>query len=172
MSEPTEVRRALSEAKRDWAGFIEGEQPHLTEDQFAWLAARLGVDTDAAAFRTLGETELSPITVAGWRADPGFAAIEQIALGNKREGFKMLSTHLLPKALRRINGLLDAPSPRDVVKGVQLLLRVQGLLVDKVALVNKDDLANLFERLREPTQVTALPGPSVVEGEYTESAGA
>jgi hypothetical protein len=159
------VRKALSEAKRDWAGFVEGDSPHLTEIQLKWLALRLGLPSDEEANRI---NSVSAAQLAEWRLDSGFAAVEQTAMGNKREGFRLLTTHLLPKAVRRIDDLLDSPSLKDVAKGLTLLMRIQGLLVDKVTLVDKDDLQRLMDKLRSPVEITALPGPSVVEGEFTE----
>jgi hypothetical protein len=159
-----DVRLALRDAKRDWAGFIEGEAPSLSEEQVKWLSLRLGSESDEATCRVLN---VSPVTVMAWRADPGFAAVEQTAMGNKREGFRLLTTHLLPKAVRRIEDLLDSASLRDVAKGVTLLLRVQGMLVDGQKLIDKDDLQMLMERLRAPSSITALPGP-VVDGEFVE----
>lgn len=164
--EAREVRQALSEAKRDWAGFIEGEQPSLSEGQLKWLAMRLGVEDDDEACK---RTAVPLLVVDVWRQDPNFSAIEATAMGNKREGFRLLTSHLLPKALRRLDDLLDSANLKDVVKGITLLMRIQGMLADKVNLIDKDDLARLFERLREPVAITPLPGPTV-DGEWTERA--
>jgi hypothetical protein len=170
------VKSALSSAKRDFAGFIEGESPHLTEDQFAFLSWRLGLASDEEAADALGaELELgepySLEVIEAWHANPGFEGVYQTAIGNKREGFRLLAGHLLPKGLRVINSLLDSPSDKAREKGLTLLLRAQGLLIDKVTTASPDDISRLFASLREPRPVAVHPGlptTTVVEGEFTE----
>jgi hypothetical protein len=170
-----EARSAITQAKRDFAGFIEGaDQPNITEDQFEWLSYRMSHADDTAAWYAwatdLKDTQ-PPVDLFGinvWRQDPSFAAIEQIALGNKREGFRLLSVHLAGKALRRLNGMLDSSDPKIVLRALTLWERTMGLLVDKVTLVSKDELQRLTERLMTPVSVTPIEGPSIVEGEWTE----
>jgi hypothetical protein len=170
-----EARSAITQAKRDFAGFIEGsDQPNVTEDQFTWLSFRMSYATDDAAIWALNDSLPEDAIgytldrIHAWREDPSFAAIEQIALGNKREGFRLLSVHLAGKALRRLNGMLDSSDPKIVLRALTLWERTMGLLVDKVTLVSKDELQRLTERLMTPVSVTPIEGPSIVEGEWTE----
>jgi hypothetical protein len=171
----TEARLAISQARRDFAGFIEGDQPNITEDQFRWLSYRMshGSDNDAALAMSKDDEEVIGLEwlerVAEWRMDPNFAAIEQITLGNKREGFRLLSVHLAGKALRRINDMMSSNDPKIVIRALTLWERTLGLLVDKVSLVSKDELARLAEKLMTPTTITPIEGPSIVEGEWRES---
>lgn len=170
----TEVRKALSQAKRDFAGFIEGDQPDITEDQFRWISYRMSFGSDAASLAALN-ADLDPEAlpweewrITTWREDPSFMAVEQIALGNKREGVRVLAVHLAGKALRRISTMLDSADPKVVLRALTLWFRLMGLLVDKVSIVDKDDLQRLAERLMQPVRVTPIEGPSIVEGEWTE----
>lgn len=170
-----EVRRTISEAKRDFAGFIEGDQPDITEDQFRWVSYRMSFGSDIAALDHLnaGLPDLAVPwnldRIRRWRDEPAFTAVEQIALGNKREGVRVLSVHLAGKALRQISTMLDSNDPKIVIRALTLWFRLMGLLVDKVTLVGKDDLQRLAERLMTPITVTPIEGPSIVEGEWTES---
>jgi len=176
MSQPTDsdsVRDAIKQAKRDFAGFLEGgDQPFLTEDQVEWIAWRISVESDAEA-NELMATDTGPwpqSTVDRWRQNPQFKAIEEISKGNKREGFKILGTHLLPLALRQCLMLMNSSTEKSVVEGLKLFLRTQAMLIDKVTVVGQDELAQLFAKLNAPRQVQIIPGGKyeVIDGEATE----
>jgi hypothetical protein len=147
-----QVRDLLTKGKRDGLGFVISDQPALSEPQLIWLTHRLGTRTDdEACAATYAETE-TPIdltTVEEWRRDPTFEGVYQSALSNKREAFRYIGGQMLPKALRVMWGLLHSTSPRAQVQGLQLLLRSQGLLIDKVQRVDTEALADLVARLRE-----------------------
>lgn len=167
----TAARAAISAAKRDFAGFIEGDQPNITEAQFQWLSYRMSYADDSDAFAAMRADDiiLPGAHVLLWRQDPSFAAVEQVALGNKREGFRLLTVHLAGKALRQINSMLSSSDPKIVIRALTLWERTMGLLVDKVTVIDKDDLQRLTERLMQPMKVTPIEGPSIVEGEWRES---
>lgn len=122
---------------------------HLTERQFEWLSFRLGTDTDADACEAV---TLDPLEVSAWRGDPAFEAVYQRALENKREAFRVLGTHMLPKALRVINKLLDLPSVKANQIGLQLLLKTQALL-DQPQHDQADRIVQLLDVLRTPGRV-------------------
>lgn len=122
---------------------------HLSEKQFEWLSWRLGLDSDEDACEMAGV--LSGV-VEGWREDPLFEAAYQRAMENKREAFRVLGTHLLPKALRVINKLLEDKSIKANTAGLQYLLKTQALL-DQPQKDSSEQVARLLEALRTPGQV-------------------
>lgn len=155
-SEPTSplaIRNPLRSAKRDETGFIEGDLPSLSQAQYKWILARSQVADDAAACLL---TETPEIIVWDWKQEPGFASVLDLTLSNRREGFKVLGTYLLPKALRKIEQLIDSDDSRANAKGINLLLRAQGMLVDKVAKVDRSALEVLMDSLRAPTHIRVI----------------
>lgn len=149
------VKRRLAEARRDLAGFSLDDQPHLTDRQLDFLFERLSRADDEVACQEVG---LAPAEVAAWRTTPEFEAVYQLCLANKREAFKLLSTQLLPLGLRTIKRLLTSPKPSAQERGLALLLRVQGLLIDKVERIDRDAVLELVARLREPRPTVVIEG--------------
>lgn len=142
-----DIRDRVARAKRDTLGFATENVPRVTEEQFEWLAWRLGVVDDQAANDATGTP---PALLEAWKADPEFVALYQICESDPRAGFRMLGGSLLPKALRTIYGLLNSDSPKVQEKGLNYLLRTQGLLIDKPPTVDPDALGRLIEQLRAP----------------------
>jgi hypothetical protein len=129
---------------------------HLTERQFEFLAWRLGSGTDEEAADACDTGILEVMT---WRADPEFEQIYQRALDNKRDGFRVLGTHLLPKALRVINKMLESTNLRANTTGLQLLLKTQALL-DAPTVDKSEQAVRLIEMLRTPgTPLVNTMGP-------------
>lgn len=157
----TAIQKAnpLRTAQRDSTGFIEGDLPQLSVAQYKWILARSQVADDAAACLI---TETPEILVWDWKQDPGFSQVLDLTLSNRREGFKVLGTYLLPKALRKIEQLIDSDDSRANARGITLLLRSQGMLVDKVAKVDRSALDSLMESLREARPI------KVIEAQATE----
>ena len=140
-------------------GFDTGRTPLVTEQQFRWLSHRLGTDNDLDPCRIL---QIDPTVLAQWLTEPDFAQVYERVLENKREAFKYLITQLNPKALRVINDLLDEESVSARKVGLDYLLRTQGLLIDKVKVVDKSAVDRLMASLNRPTlvidgQMKALP---------------
>jgi hypothetical protein len=140
------VTKALDEAKRDEHGFLVGAQPHLTEQQFLWLTYRMASETDKEANDLSGVT---PDVLARWRENPDFTTILDGAMGNKREAFRQLGGHMLPKVLRTLYTLLDDPNTRVRVNAAGMILRTQALLVDKANRPDNNILNQLIVTLRE-----------------------
>jgi hypothetical protein len=154
-----DVKDLLTKGKRDAVGFVIDDTPSLSEQQLLWLMFRLGTRTDDdACAATYAESE-SPIdltTVEDWRRDPTFEGIYQTTISNKREAFRYIGGQMLPKALRVMWGLMSNPSPRAQVQGLQLLLRSQGLLIDKVERVDPEALNDLVTALRTPRPMPVI----------------
>lgn len=144
------VRSFLTTAKRDALGFIESDIPALSSKQVAFLGWFMELNDDVEAASV---ARISPEEVESWSQDAGFLAMYDIAQNNKREAYRLLTGQMLGKAIRKVNELLDSDSPRAVYSGVTLLLRSQGLLVDKVQHDSSDAVAQLVAMLRERSEV-------------------
>ena len=148
-------------------GFETGKTQFITEQQFVWLSHRMGCEDDLEPCKIM---QLDPNIIADWLTQPDFSVVYEKVLGNKREGFKYLATQLLPKGLRVLNDLLDSSSVNAQVRGLQMLLRTNGLLIDKVQKVDSDAVNRLMESLRQMRPIIsvepkpkALPAPAPEE---------
>lgn len=168
------ARREISLAKRDLAGFVEGDSPNITEEQYRWLSYRMSHASDNAAALAIQRDDEEEVSmewlynVEEWRQDPNFVAFEQIALGNKREGTRQLLVHQAGKVLRVMSALLDSKDPKIQLRAVTLWSRQMGLLIDKLTLVDKDDLVRLAERMMTPARIEIIDGPSIIDAEFSE----
>lgn len=147
-------------------GFETGRTPLVTEQQFCWLAHRLGTDNDLDPCKIM---QLDPLILQMWLDQPDFSLVYKRVLDNKREAFKYMATQLLPKALRVINDLLDESSVSARKVGLDYILRTNGLLIDKVKVVDQSAVQRLMESLNRPMQVIdgemkALPEPGAPDG--------
>jgi hypothetical protein len=124
--------------------------PHVTATQLRWLTHRLESGDNLEACTA---SEIDPLTVLGWMSDPQFRSVFDQALENKREGFKALTAHLLPAVIRALQDLLTAGSNKDKKEASQLLLRAQGLLIDKASVISPDAISSLFQLLRQEQPV-------------------
>ena len=139
-------------ARRDGLGFPTDAQPHVTAAQLRWLTYRLEAGDNAEACTLSGD---DPLTVLQWLGDPEFFGVYQAALENKREGFKALTAHLLPAVLRSLDDLLRTGSNKDKKEAAALILRAQGLLVDKPPVADPGAISALFALLRQDQPVEA-----------------
>jgi hypothetical protein len=160
--EPTESRdltrltRGLMAARRDSLGFVEGDTPHLSAEQIQWITHRMSAATDDEATQ---KAKLDPDLVQSWTTDDGFLAVYGLCLVNKREAFKLLGTQLLPAALRAISVMLalgEGGNIRAATAGVELLLRSQGMLVDRRSSGDEHRLEELLGLLRDQQPVQVL----------------
>lgn len=139
-------------SKKDTLGFPTDAQPHVTAAQLRWLTFRLESGDNAEACSLSGD---DPLTVLTWLGDPEFFEVYQAALDNKREAFKTLSSHLLPAVIRSLDDLLRTGSNKDKKEASTLILRAQGLLVDKTGVVDPGSITALFSLLRQDQPVEA-----------------
>jgi hypothetical protein len=151
-------RRKLKTARRDDAGFSLESLPHLSTQQVKWLASRAGSGSNAEACAQSG-VEL--FLALEWMEDPEFVAMYQEVMENKREGFKQLATQALPLALTTLLQVMSSgEKDADRIKAATLILRNQGLLMDRMQVVDKDAISYLLEEIRKPRPViTVLPSP-------------
>lgn len=166
------VRHDIGTAKRDLSGFIEGDTPFLSVQQAVWIVTRSTVLTD---FEACAATGLSYGIIQEWRKSPEFEAVLQEALANKREGFRMLGTQVLPKALLTAVEKMDSKNERVSLSAAKLLMEAQGMLITSISKQSKESITELVAFLREPMEVSAtttvqtyirgLPMPEDLEGE-------
>ncbi len=137
-------------------GFPVGTMPGVSEVQFHWLSYRMGLDDDNQACLI---TNVDVTVVNAWKEDADFLYAYEKCLTNKREAFKYLVTQLNGKALRTINDLLDSERTDARVRGLQLLMRAQGLLIDKQHTVDIDAVTRLVQSLTQTEVIAPIPGP-------------
>jgi hypothetical protein len=137
-------------------GFPVGQLPGISEVQFNWLSYRMGLEDDNQACIV---TNVDMTVVNAWKEDADFLYAYEKCLTNKREAFKYLITQLDGKALRVINDLLDSTKSDARVRGLQLLLRAQALLIDKREAIDIDGVARLVQMLRQTEVIPTIPGP-------------
>jgi hypothetical protein len=137
-----------------------GEAPPvsaLTEDQIRWLAHRMMAHSDLEVCALMERQERGTVTewltrVAEWRTESGFEMGYVYCLSEPKEGTKWLATALLPSI---IPALMDAiATPRTRSKGIELLLKMHGMFIDRIEATTREDIRVLVADLRRPT---ALP---------------
>lgn len=147
------VKSEMANARRDLTGFSTDDQPHVTEQQFEFLSWRVGTATDEEACTY---AEIDPDLLLDWLMDPNFVAVYETCLANKREGLKLLSVHLNGKVLRVINRMLSSSSEKSQKEAANMLIRIQGLYVDKTQGVDRDAITRLMEEIMRPKPATVL----------------
>jgi len=157
-SDVSALRQEMGTAKRDMAGFVEGDMPHLSIEQAVWIATRSTTMTDVEA---CAQTSVSLTQIGLWRRDPGFVAILQEALSNKREGFRMLGTQVLPKALLTMVDKMDSKNERVALQAAKMLAETQGMLITTINKQSRDSIVELVAFLREPQEVVANTNPNI-----------
>lgn len=157
-SDVAALRQEMGTAKRDMAGFVEGDMPHLSIEQAVWIATRSTTMTDVEA---CAQTSVSLTQIGLWRRDPGFVAILQEALSNKREGFRMLGTQVLPKALLTMVDKMDSKNERVALQAAKMLAETQGMLITTINKQSRDSIVELVAFLREPQEVVANTNPNI-----------
>lgn len=139
--------------KRDVAGFATDDQPGVSQAQLLWLTERLSCESDAEACE---EAHYDSQIIKHWKMEPEFRAVYDAAMANKREAFKYLVTQALPAVLRRLLMDLDDSNGRTRMAAATLLLRTNGMLVDKVQRTDPDAVVRLMELMRQTAPVRPL----------------
>jgi hypothetical protein len=121
--------------------------PHLSERQFIWVTHRLSTADDLEACVA---ADVPADEVIEWRKNASFCGFLESALRDKNQTFRDLTSHMLPEAARAVYRLLTTGNLKDQAKGVQMLLRHQGLFVDTVRVQDEAAIASLLSKLREP----------------------
>lgn len=142
-----------------------GPTVHLTSRQFKFLTYLLEEESISAA---CGKSEIPETEVEKWFADVEFATVAKDCLYDKRTAAKVLGLQLMPKVLRTLSDVLETGDNKSKLTASQMLLRVQGLLIDRKETISPDAFKELMERLRQSGQpsvtitaeVKELPQPA------------
>jgi hypothetical protein len=145
------VRHGIGTAKRDLSGFVEGDTPFLSVQQAVWIVTRSTVLTDAEACAATG---IPHSVIVAWRKSTEFEAVLQESLANKREGFRLLGTQVLPKALLTAVEKMDSKNERVSLSAAKLLMESQGMLITSISKQSKESITELVAFLREPLEVS------------------
>lgn len=137
--------------------------PTLTGEQVRWLAVRMMAHSDLEACVQMEREERGGTVewldrVEAWKADGAFLMGYQWCLADPKEGTKWLATALLPSI---IPALMDAiATPRTRSKGIELLLKMHGMFIDKIEATTREDIRVLVADLRRPTVLTPMALPN------------
>lgn len=123
---------------------------HLTERQTVWISHRLSLGDDLDACVSAG---VSVEEVISWRENPAFSLAVQQGLWDKRGAFRQLTEQMMPLATRVIYQMLASGDDKTRAKGLALLLRSHGMLIDVKQTSSPDQVRELLEQLRAPVQV-------------------
>lgn len=137
----------------------------MQPDQVRWMAHRMMAHSDLEACVEMERQERGSVTewldrVEAWKADPGFVMGYTYCLGDPKEGTKWLATALLPAIIPALMDTINTPRTRS--KGIELLLKMHGMFVDKVEVATQEDIRVLVADLRRPTVLP--PAPKLVNG--------
>lgn len=139
--------------KRDSANFPVDEQPGITESQLLWLNERLAAESDAEACEM---AHYDSLIIKEWKKNPAFLSVYDMILGNKREGFKYLVTQALPKVLRTLLADLEDSNGRTRMAAATLILRTNGMLVDKVQRTDPDGVIRLMQLMSQTNPIQPM----------------
>lgn len=152
--------------------------PRLSERQALWITFRIESRSDDEATRRYNKSlvssqagELEPLEVAVWRQDPEFAEFLDVIPRSKKRAFTMLTENLLPAAYRAIFALITADKDWGRKHGVELLLKIHGLLIDRTQRDDSGELAQLIKMLRttvESPVVNVYSPGEIVEGQVRQ----
>lgn len=156
------------------------DQTTLTDEQCVWLSFRAQCKTDDQATRKLNsylalEESITKEVVAGWYQQPAFADLAVGVIGTDPiMGFQRLSETLFPAAYRALRSLLTGGSAQGQAKGLELLFKLNGMLIDRVKTDAPDTITsftNALVKLQEVGVVEVYRGPKtgpIEDGEYTD----
>jgi hypothetical protein len=143
----------LQSNSRDVANFPIDEQPGITDAQLIWLSERLSAESDNEACEL---AHYDTYIVKMWKMQPAFASVYDLVMNNKREGFKYLVTQALPKVLRTLLADLDDGNGRTRMAAATLILRTNGMLIDKVQRTDPDGVIRLMEMMRQVSPIQPM----------------
>lgn len=130
-----------------------GPQPHVTRQQIKWIAARLQTASIEEACELSG---VEAVTVLTWMQDDAdFRETFANAMSDKVEGVRVLTGQMIPAALDGLYRMLESNDLKAVKSGVELLLKVHGL-VDTKRGVDKGTINQLIDLLREEEPVSTM----------------
>lgn len=155
--------------------------------QAQWLSHRQQSSSDAHATQLLN-TELGldpPLTKEiideWWRSDNFCSLAAGVISTPSVPAFLRIADTLFPTAYRALNNLLSSKSANANARGLELLFRLHGMLIDRVQHEAPEAIESIAESLRQlndvmtvevystPKKADELPqNTNAVDGEYTD----
>lgn len=121
------------------------------------------------------EKALTNSTTDRWWSGDSFSEMAvQVLHTPPTMAFLSMADTLLPMAYRAMYRLLDSRDARGVAKGIELLLRSKGLLIDTVRTDDSETVNKIFENIRKMENVVTQGvylSPNrdkITEGEFRE----
>ena len=132
--------------------------PNLTREQaffLSWVLDGNGVERTVELFSeefgTLPEVEK-------WMLEDDFRRAVELSTTDRKQLMRAMALALAGSSFRALAWMMDQPSAAAKEKAVTLLLRMHGMLIDKVRRDSPSQFRELLERLRKREHV--------IEGEY------
>jgi len=161
---PTPTDRAIVQVAQDLAVDLPDRPvvPQLTSDQALFLSFLMESNDLATATKKYNDQAETPADLEAWAGDEQFQEALVLMRENRRMLFHALTFALFGRAFRGIAELMAMPTAAAKEKGILLLMRIHGMLIDKVKIQDPTETRSLLQELRRQMPV------SVVEGQYTE----
>lgn len=122
--------------------------PILTKKQAFFLSWVLdGLSPERVTEKYIEEFEELP-EVAEWMEESDFRAAVELGRDDRKQLIKAMSLALIGSSFRAISWLLDQPSVSAKDKGLQILFRLHGMLIDRKDRGDVGKMAELLQRLR------------------------
>lgn len=162
-------------------------QPHssssdqLSEVQCLWLSFRRQTASDRAALHRVNEwlaldPPLEEAEVSAWWRSEKFQDLANSVLETPATtSFLSLTETLFPVAFRTLHALLSSKDHRAQGKGLELLLKMNGMLIERVKTDTPETISEITKLLRETRSMPVIEvyrpsdRPKELLGESTES---
>lgn len=157
----------------------------VSEIQALWLSFRRQTSTDKAAIDRVNQwLELKPpLTteeINAWWTQEKFQDLANAVLETPATtSFLSLTEQLFPVAFRTLHSMLTSKDARAQGKGLELLLKMNGMLIERVKTDTPETIAEITKLLRETRSMNVVEvyrpvkertdmerASSIVEGEF------
>lgn len=137
--------------------------PNLTREQaffLSWVLDGNGPERTIELFEK--EFEALP-EVEAWMQEEGFRAAVELSTTDRKQLIRAMALALAGSSFRALAWMMEQPSASAKEKAVTLMLRMHGMLIDKVRRDSPNQFRELLDKLRKRERV--------LEGEYKIIAG-
>lgn len=126
--------------------------PQLSHDQAMYISLLMESGRPEIAEKEFADLYSTLPQLDEWTTDPAFIDALTLADTNRPLLFRAMSHALFGKAFRALSAMLDSPKSRG--KGVELLTRLHGMLIDRVRDERPDEFRELIHMLRQRVEPT------------------